>query len=325
MSSFVLRGLTWVPNIRLGNYASRARQDDDGDDVMTTLATDSQRQGLLEGYRRSDGSIGHATPVRGPSPSNDEPLPPPSSSFTTTHSSLTYLNCLSLVVGIQIGSGIFSAPAVVSNHVPTPAAGILVWALAGILVWTGASCFIELGTTLPRNGGMQEYLRAGYGDFAGFLFSCVWLSIVRPCSIAMIAMVFAEHINGIVLPALGLPGGWFANKGMALLGVLGITGVNCLGVKTGAKVAGWFLVLKLLIISSIIGAGLVVGIREKGGYLVGEVEDGRRAMRTIKYREEESKSGLWGVLGEYATSGFAALWVYGGWDAVSAEYFHPPF
>src|SRR5271156_5494918 len=234
-----------VRNIRLGNY----RQDDDGDDAMTTLATDSQRQGLLEGYRRSDGSIGHATPVRGPSPSNDEPLPPPSSS----HNSLTYPNCLSFVVGIQIGSGIFPPPAVVSNHVPPPAAGILVWALAGILVWTGASCFIELGTTLPRNGGMQEYLRAGYGDFAGFLFSCVWLSIVRPCSIAMIAMVFAEHINGIVLPALGLPGGWFADKGMALLGVLGITGVNCLGIKTGAKVAGWFLVLKLLIISSIIG------------------------------------------------------------------------
>jgi L-type amino acid transporter 6 len=314
MSSFALRGLTWCKILRLGNYASQAKQDDDGDDAMTTLATDSQRQGLLEGYRLS------------PSPSNDEPLPPPSSSLTTTaHNSLTYLNCLSLVVGIQIGSGIFSAPAVVSNHVPTPAAGILVWAFAGILVWTGASCFIELGTTLPRNGGMQEYLRAGYGDFAGFLFSCVWLSIVRPCSIAMIAMVFAEHINGIVLPVLGLPGGWFADKGMALLGVWGITGVNCLGIKTGAKVAGWFLVLKLLIIFSIIGAGLVVGIREKGGHLVGGVEDGRRAMKTIKYREEKSKSGLWGVLGEYATSGFAALWVYGGWDAVSAEYSHPPF
>jgi solute carrier family 7 (L-type amino acid transporter), member 6 len=319
-----------LQNIRLGNDASGVRQDDDGDDAMTTLATDSQRQGLLEGYRRSDGtSIGHATPLRGPSLSNDEALAPPSSFLTTTtattHNSLTYLNCLSLVVGIQIGSGIFSAPAVVSNHVPTPAAGILVWALAGILVWTGASCFIELGTTVPRNGGMQEYLRAGYGDFAGFLFSCVWLSIVRPCSIAMIAMVFAEHINGIVLPALGLPGGWVADKGMALLGVLGITAVNCLGIKTGAKVAGWFLVLKLLIISSIIGAGLVVGIREKGGYLAGEVGDGRQAMRTIKYREEESKSGVWRVFGEYATSAFAALWVYGGWDAVSAEYFHLPF
>jgi amino acid transporter len=102
-------------------------------------------------------------------------------------------------------------------------------------VWTGASCFIELGTIVPRNGGMQEYLRAGYGDFVEFLFSCVWLSIVRPCSMAMIAMIFAEHVNGIV----------------------------------------GFLVVKLLIISSIVRAVIVGGIRERGGYLVGD--EGRAA------------------------------------------------
>jgi solute carrier family 7 (L-type amino acid transporter), member 6 len=314
-----------VPKIRLGNYHGSAVRVDNGDDATITVAADSQRQRLLEGYGRSDGDVNRETPLRDPSPSDDEPLPSPSSSFATAHKSLTYLNCLSLVVGLQIGSGIFSAPAVVSNHVPTPTAGILVWALAGILVWTGASCFIELGTTVPRNGGMQEYLRAGFGDFAGFLFSWVWLSIVRPCTVAMIAMIFAEHINGIALPALGVPGGWVVDKGVALLAVWGITSVNCLGVKTGAKVAGWFLVLKLLIISSIIVAGIVVGIREKGGYLVGEVGEGRRAMRMIEHGWEERKNGVWGVFGEYVTAGFAALWVYGGWEAVSTEYFHPPF
>jgi solute carrier family 7 (L-type amino acid transporter), member 6 len=301
--------------------------DNDGDnsppsdDATTAVAIDPQREGLLEGYSSGDGRVDQETPTRGPSSFDDQPLPPPSS-LATANNSLTFFNCLSLVVSIQIGSGIFSAPAVISNHVPTPIAGILVWALAGILVWTGASCFIELGTTVPQNGGMQEYLRAGYGDFAGFLFSWIWLSIVRPCSIAIIAMIFAEHVNGIVLRALGVPGGWVANTGMALLGIWGITGVNCLGVKTGAKVAGWFLVLKLLLISSIIGAGVVVGIRENGGYLVGGVEEGRQA-RTIKYREDE-KSGVWEVIGEYVIAVFAALWVYGGWDAVSAEYFHPP-
>ena len=47
-------------------------------------------------------------------------------------------------------------------------------------------------------------------------------SLVRPCSIAMIAMIFAEHVNEIVLPALRLPRGWVADKIMALLGVLGL-------------------------------------------------------------------------------------------------------
>ena len=48
----------------------------------------------------------------------------------------------------------------------------------------------------------------------------------------MIAMIFAEHVNGIVLPGLGLPDGWIADKVVALLGVLGITALNCLGMKT---------------------------------------------------------------------------------------------
>ncbi len=229
---------------------------------MTTRATDHQSQSLLGGYCRNDGSsIDLAAHMRSPSPSNDEAVCPRSLLTTTTvttptHNSLTHFNCLSLILGMQIGSGIFSAPAILSNHVPTPLAGILVWALAASLIWTGVSCIIELGTIVPRNSGMQEYLRAGYCDFAGFLFSFVWLSVVRPCTIAMVAMVFAEHINGIVLPPLGLPEGWFADKGMALLGVWGTTAVNCWEIKTGAKVAGWFLVLKLLIIASIIRGGV---------------------------------------------------------------------
>jgi solute carrier family 7 (L-type amino acid transporter), member 6 len=262
--------------------------------------------------------------MRDPSSPHDRPDPQPSSSLTTAHKpSLTFLNCLSLVVSIQIGSGIFFTPTVVSNHVSTPLAGILVWALAGILVWTGAACFVELGTAVPRNGGMQEYLRAGHGDFAGFLFAWAWLLIARPCSITISAMVFAEHLNGILLPALGLPGGgWVADIGMALLMIWGITGVNCLGVKTGAKVAGWFLVLKLLIISSIIGAGLVVGVREKGGYLVKEMKEGQR----VRMVEDtgDAKSTFWDVLGEYVISVFAVLWVYGGWDTVGVENFYTP-
>ena len=167
---------------------------------------------------------------------------------------------------------------------------------------------------------MQEYLRAGYGDFVGFLFSCIWLSIVRPCSIAMIAMIFAEHVNGIVLSGLGLQGGWLADKVVALLAVLGITILNCLGMKTGAKAAIWFLAFKLLIISSIVVAGTVMAIRYKGGYLFGGLKQEQGlAARLVEQSEAESKNGIWRMLGEYVTAGFAALWVYGGWEAVRAK------
>src|SRR5437773_2551732 len=73
--------------------------------------------------------------------------------------SLTRLNGLALVVSLQIGSGIFTAPSQVSQFVTSPGLGLLVWLLGGALVWTGAASFIELGLRIPSNGGIQEYLR----------------------------------------------------------------------------------------------------------------------------------------------------------------------
>lgn len=77
--------------------------------------------------------------------------------------SLTLLNGLALVIALQIGSGIFTLPTQVSQSVPSPGAGLLVWLLAGLLVWTGAASFIELGCRAPSNGGIQEYVRVAYG------------------------------------------------------------------------------------------------------------------------------------------------------------------
>ena len=86
------------------------------------------------------------------------------------HGSLTFINGIALVLGLQIGSGIFFAPSQVSIHVSNLGITILVWLFAGILVWSGAASFIELGVAMLNNGGMQEYLGACYGEFAGFLF-----------------------------------------------------------------------------------------------------------------------------------------------------------
>src|SRR4051794_29745982 len=57
-----------------------------------------------------------------------------SSSSTSPPRTLTNLNGLALVIGLQIGSGIFSAPSVVIFKVELPLQGVLVWFLAGILV-----------------------------------------------------------------------------------------------------------------------------------------------------------------------------------------------
>lgn len=45
---------------------------------------------------------------------------------------------MALVVGMQVGSGIFSSPGVVVAEVGSTGASLLVWVLSGVLAWTGA-------------------------------------------------------------------------------------------------------------------------------------------------------------------------------------------
>ena len=119
---------------------------------------------------------------------------PSSNTQDRGYGSLTFTNGLALVLGLQIGSGIFSAPSQVSNHVLSPGMAVVVWLLAGMLVWTGAASFIELGLAIPRNGGVQEYLRVCYGELLGFLFSWIWIAISKACANATIGIVFAENL-----------------------------------------------------------------------------------------------------------------------------------
>jgi Amino acid permease len=291
-----------------------------------TATSDLHLQGLLEDYYHSDDDVRANNPSMDPSGAR-----PPSNAYNATDSavlesggSLAFLNSIAIIIGLQIGSGIFSAPAYVSAHVPSPGIGILVWLLSGLLVWTGASTFAELGAALPRNGGIQEYLRYCYGDFAGFMFSWIWVSIARPCTMGMISLVFAEHVNGIMLPE-GWAGGW-VDTATALMGLWLITLANCLDVNMGARVANWFLVLKLFAIFSIAGIGVVIGLK---GDWEGVGENGLRWFGTghsvtqqevRSFQPRDGEPGLWVQFGEYVTALFAALWVYGGWEAVSSPH-----
>lgn len=46
---------------------------------------------------------------------------------------------MALVVGMQVGSGIFSSPGVVVDSVGSVGASLIVWLVSGLLAWTGAT------------------------------------------------------------------------------------------------------------------------------------------------------------------------------------------
>lgn len=226
--------------------------------------------------------------------------------------SLTYLNGLALVIGLQVGSGIFSAPSQVSNHVPSPGVGILVWFVAGLVVWTGAATFAELGLAMPRNGGIQEYLQYCYGDFLGFLFSWMWCVVSKPSAIAMIAMVFADHLCSVTFPA-DLLSIWTI-RFVALIGIISITFINCLGIKSGVNVANGFLILKLLAVFSIAVIGITVAIRGTGDGV------GRDQHGWFTKDSDAEPQSPWTQIGEYVTAVYGALFCYGGWETVRSNH-----
>ena len=236
-----------------------------------------------------------------PAPAGGEP----SSSAQHDHA-LTFLNGFALVVGLQIGSGIFTAPSQVSQNVAAAPIGVAAWLFAGLLVWTGAASFVELGLAIPRNGGIQEYLRYCYGDFPAFLFSWLWVFVLKPCAMAMISIIFSDNFCRGMLPAEVGP---YLVKPIALLGLAVIVLVNYSTVKTGAMTANVFLVLKLFAVSSISLFGF--------GYVIMGKPDVSEEQASIVSRAEQLS--FWQSVGGFVSAVFGALFCYGGWETVRLD------
>lgn len=241
---------------------------------------------------------------------------------------LTLLNGLALVISLQIGSGIFTIPSQVSQFVPSPGLGLVVWLVAGLLVWTGAASFIELGLRVPSNGGIQEYLRAAYGnkhhadgeddnkddeevgprgELAGFLFTWTWVFLAKPAANGAIATIAANYLSRPFIGDEGLSP--LMSRLIALACIAFITFVNCLGASSGARAANVFLMLKLSALCSIIVLGLWTWLGGHGAGVPSSPETGW--FGTFPKTSDELS------MGNFVTAIFGAVFCYGGWETVS--------
>ena len=223
--------------------------------------------------------------------------------------SLTFFNGLAIVVGLQIGSGIFSTPASVASLVP---------AFAGLLVWTGAASFAELGVRCPENGGMQEYLCHCFGDLYGFLFACTWILVVKPCSMSMIAMIFAEYLyRGFATEDADMSP-WVI-KAVALLAIILITALNCMGTTKATRTANVFLVLKLTTLGTIISLGFLAWTGTLKYRPPHESQQSVQDMYLVNNRAINTTISLHSAhndLQSATDATLAALFAFGGWESV---------
>jgi amino acid transporter len=222
------------------------------------------------------------------------------------HKSLTFLNGLSLVIGLIIGSGIFSSPAQVNSNAGSPGASLLVWVIAGILAWTGAASYAELGGAIPLNGGAQVYLSKIFGEWAGFLFTWCAVCVLKPGSAAIIAIIFGEYMVRAIIGAEATEINPWINKGVALGGLFFVTLLNCVSTKLGTRSADVFMFMKFLALLGVTIIGIVVAI-------TGFSYDHKASQdwKTHGWFEGTNTN-----ISNWAVALYAGLWAFDGWDNV---------
>jgi hypothetical protein len=226
------------------------------------------------------------------------------------HKTLTYLNGLSLIVGLIIGSGIFSSPSQVNINAGSPGASLIIWGLAGILAWTGAASYAELGGAIPLNGGAQVYLSKIFGEIFGFLFTWSAVIVLKPGSTAIISIIMGEYLVRAVIGADAENVSSWINKSVALLGLFLVTFMNCISTKLGTRMGDMFMFLKFIALLGITVVGIVVAIT---GFSSGPGE-ANKDWKTHGWFEGTSTSAS-----SWAVALYAGLWAFDGWDNVSSS------
>ncbi|ETI23722.1 hypothetical protein G647_05527 [Cladophialophora carrionii CBS 160.54] len=229
---------------------------------------------------------------------------------------LTYLNGLSLVVGLIIGSGIFSSPAQVNSHVGSPGAALVVWAISGLLAWTGAASYAELGGAIPLNGGAQIYLAKIFGEVVGFLFTWSAILVLKPGGAAIIAIIFGEYIVRAAIGAEVEDVNPWINKIPALVALMLVTVFNCVSTRFAARLGDLFMFFKFVALIAVTVVGIIVAAT--GFSFNGPANKDWRNQNWFANTSTDISS--------WAVALYAGLWAFDGWDNtnyVTGEFKNP--
>ncbi len=157
-----------------------------------------------------------------------------------------------VVMGGIVGSGIFINPSVVARHVHSGPLILGAWLVGGAVALVGAFIYAELAERMPRVGGQYAYLREAFHPVVGFLYGWALLVVINAGGTAAVAVTFGRY-------AVELTGSALDEKLIAVLTLVVLAGINCLGVKSGSLVQGGLMVLKIGVLLTLIVLGLLLG------------------------------------------------------------------
>ncbi len=200
----------------------------------------------------------------------------------------TTLSSIAVVVGIVVGTGIFSLPPIVAGHSASGQQFIMFWIAGGVISLLGALCYAELGSSRPDVGGEYHFLNKAFGSFAGFLFTWGRMTVIQTGSIALVSFILGDYAT------LLLNLGTYSSSIYAAIAVILLTALNISGTSHSRKtqMVLTFIIVSVLVIVSLSGI-LTVSPAEK------------------------SVAGSGGSLFSQSAAGLAMIFVlltYGGWN-----------
>ncbi|ORY01104.1 amino acid transporter, partial [Basidiobolus meristosporus CBS 931.73] len=217
----------------------------------------------------------------------------------------------SMVIGLMVGSGILSTPALVIAMVGSPGASLLLWLLGAIVTLGGAMAYVEMGVMWPQNGGTQHYLAHAYPKPKALLsYAFIWciLFAARPASIAANAPVFGKFV---LFAIFGSPTDkrtesyeWLS-RFIGLIAITFLLALNSISVKAAQRFHASLTLIKIAVLLIICVSGLL-GL-----------------MGIIQVPEEAKKS--WAhpfantslTVGSTASAMHKVFWGYSGWTNLS--------
>ncbi|PHZ15136.1 amino acid transporter [Rhizopus microsporus ATCC 52813] len=230
---------------------------------------------------------------------------------------VSFLNGLGLVVGMMIGSGLFSSPGPVLESSGAYGTALVVWFISGLLALCGALCYAELGTMLPMNGGETVYLGRAFGSLVSFMFEFITIIVQKPGSLAIICIVFGEYVSRIAyhtyffniphdsddaveLADAIIPK--FLPKLLAVICLFILTFINAISVQAGIRVQDLLTAIKVLTAIVISITGIVVLSKREPIYGDNSIQsDPFHGIGSISY-------------GQIALAFYSGLWAYDGWN-----------
>ena len=217
-----------------------------------------------------------------------------------------------LVIGNIIGSGVYKKVAPMAAELHSSGWVLICWVLGGVISLFGALSNAEIASMLADTGGEYVYYKRIYGRFFSYLYGWSNFAAIKTATIAGLAYVFAQSLNGLVhLPAL-LPGladtsifgifypfAAFQIKLTAILLILVLTWINTTGVKTGAGLSTGMILLVLAGIALIVIFGLSSSHANPGAAFTLKVSDAGPVTISAVF-----------------SAMLAAFWAYEGWNSV---------